>query len=102
MPQTFNTERPAVETAVLVYVNEDEDEDQLVEDELEGLCEAAHVQPIASIRQRLNRPQTSTFVGKGKLEEIASLVRETQADMVLVDGEVSGMQQRNLEEGIGK
>ena len=89
---------PAVEKAVLVYVNEDEAEDRLVEDELEGLCEAAHVEPVAGIRQRLDRPHKGTYVGKGKVEEIASLVREAEADVVLFDCELSGMQTRNLQE----
>ena len=97
MPQSFNTERPAVETAVLVFVNQDENEDRLVEDELVGLCEAAQVEPIASIRQRLDRPYKGTFVGTGKVGEIRALAKESRADIVLIDGEVSGMQQRNLE-----
>ncbi len=97
--QTSSTERPTtLETAVLVYVNEDENEDGLVEDELIGLCEAAHVEPIASIRQRLDRPYKGTYVGTGKVEEIAALAKDSQADLVLIDGEVSGMQQRNLQE----
>lgn len=91
-----------IETAVLVYVNLDEEDDSLVEGELEGLCEAAGVRPLASIRQRLDRPHKGTFVGKGKVQEIAMLARETGADLVLIDGEVSGMQQRNLEEAIGR
>lgn len=98
MPQAFNTERPTVESAVLVFVNDDENEDEMVEQELVGLCEAAQVEPVAFIRQRLERPYKGTFVGSGKVEEIAALARESQADLVLVDGEVSGMQQRNLEE----
>ncbi len=90
-----------IEKAVLVYINEDEEEDTVVEEELEGLCEAAQVEPIASIRQRLDRPHKGTFVGKGKVDEIAALAKESEADLVLIDGEVSGMQQRNLEERIG-
>ncbi len=101
MPQSFNTERPAVETAVLVFVNEDESEDRLVEDELVGLCEAAQVEPVASIKQRLERPYKGTYVGTGKVGEIAALAKESRADIVLIDGEVSGMQQRNLEEQMG-
>ena len=101
MPNSNLIEVP-IETAVLVYVNLDEEDDGLVEDELEGLCEAAGVQPLASIRQRLDRPHKGTFVGKGKVQEIAMLARECDADLVLIDGEVSGMQQRNLQEEIGK
>lgn len=88
------------ERAVLIYVNEDESEDRYVEDELEGLCEAAGVEPIASLRQRLDRPFQSTFIGKGKLADLVLLAREIDATLVLVDGEVSGMQQRNLEEAL--
>jgi GTP-binding protein HflX len=88
----------ALETAVLVVVNEDDAEDTMVEQELEGLCEAARVEPVAIIRQRLDRPYKGTYVGSGKVEEIAAIAAETGADMVLIDGEVSGMQQRNLEE----
>src|SRR5580658_10384405 len=90
-----------IEKAVLVYINEDEAEDIVVEEELEGLCEAAQVEPIASIRQRLDRPHKGTFVGTGKVVEIAALAKECEADLVLVDGEVSGMQQRNLQEAFG-
>lgn len=92
----------AVETALLVYINLDEEEDQVVEEELVGLCEAALVQPISSIRQRLDRPYKGTFVGTGKVQEIAALAKEDDVDLVLIDGEVSGMQQRNLEEAFGR
>jgi GTPase len=91
-----------LETAVLVVINEDEAEDSLVEDELEGLCEAAGVEPLSVIRQRLDRPFKGTFVGSGKVGEIAELARDLEADIVLIDGEVSGMQQRNLEEAFGR
>ncbi|HSI73836.1 MAG TPA: GTPase HflX, partial [Fimbriimonas sp.] len=87
-----------IEKAVLVYVNEDEAEDRLHEDELEGLCEAAGVEPLAGMRQRLDRPYKGTFIGSGKVGELAALVQESGADLVIVDGEISGMQHRNLEE----
>src|SRR5271154_1026941 len=99
--QKSNLHSPPVETAVLVYVNADEDMDQVVEDELEGLCEAAQVEPLAAIRQRLEKPHKANFVGTGKADEIAMLTRESHADMVLVDGELSGIQQRNLAETCG-
>ena len=89
-----------VEKAVLVYINEDEAEDRIVEEELEGLCEAALVEPVAGIRQRLERPHKGTYVGKGKVEEIASLVYESGADVALFDCELSGMQTRNLQEQV--
>jgi GTP-binding protein HflX len=87
----------AEEKALLVYINPESDDDRYVEEELVGLCEAAHVQPIAEIRQRLEEPIRATFLGKGKIEEVALLAKEVRADVVLFDGEVSGIQQRNLE-----
>jgi len=101
MPRTFQVNTETLERAVLVYVNEDEADDMHVEDELEGLCEAAGVEPVGSIRQRLDRPYRPTFVGKGKVEEVTMLAKEAGADIVLIDGEVTGMQQRNLEEAFG-
>ncbi len=97
MSRSHQVQTDALETAVLVFVNEDESEDRYVEDELAGLCEAAGVEPVAQIRQRLERPYRPTYVGKGKIDEIAMLAKQTEADIVLVDGEVSGIQQRNLE-----
>jgi GTPase len=88
----------AAEKAVLVFVNDDDTEDEYVEQEMLGLCEAAGVEPIAQIRQRQHRPVKATFLGKGKIEELAALASEVDADVVLIDGEVSGIQQRNLEE----
>ncbi len=84
------------ERAVLVLVNEDDSEDTVVEEELEGLCEAANVEPVAHIRQRLDRPYKGTYVGKGKVEEIKALVDDVDADVVIIDAELSGIQARNL------
>ena len=93
-----NLMEDTVERAVLVYINEDEAEDRIVEEELEGLCEAALVEPVAGIRQRLDRPHKGTYVGKGKVEEIAALAQESEADVAIFDCELSGMQTRNLQE----
>lgn len=87
---------------MLVFVNEDDEEDASVEEELAGLCEAALVEPVATLRQRLPRPNKATFVGKGKVEELKALVAETGADVVIVDGELTGIQQRNLEDAVGR
>lgn len=88
------------ERAVLVYINEDDAEDSYVEEELEGLCEAANVEVVGSLRQRLDSPVRATFLGKGKLEELAVVCREVGAEIAIFDGEVSGIQQRNLEDAI--
>lgn len=98
---TSETTQPE-ERAVLVFINAEADDDAYSEGEMEGLCEAAHVLPVAEIRQRLDEPIRSTFLGKGKIEEVAILAREVRADIVLFDGEVTGTQQRNLEKILEK
>ncbi|MCX7799084.1 MAG: GTPase HflX [Fimbriimonadales bacterium] len=97
----LDTSEP-LERAVLVFVNEDDEEDAYVEEELTGLCEAALVEPVASLRQRLPRPSKATFVGKGKVGELQAVVAETSAEVVIVDGELTGVQQRNLEEALNR
>jgi GTPase len=98
MSKTIDNLEGPEEKAVLVLVNSDESEDLAVEEELEGLCEAAHVTPIASIRQRLSRPYKTNYVGSGKVDEIAALVADTEANVLIVDAELSGIQSRNLGE----
>jgi len=100
MPKSSAVEEP-IERAILVYVNEDEADDQLVEEELEGLCEAARVEPVAGIRQRLDRPHKGTFIGSGKVEEIAAEVKAQEVELVIMDGALSPVQQRNLEKAFG-
>lgn len=88
------------EKAALVFVNEDDAEDAFVEAELEGLAEAAGVEVSGEIRQRLDRPNSSTYIGKGKVGELAAVVRETRADVAIVDAELNAIQTRNLTDGI--
>lgn len=88
------------ESAFLVYVNEDTSEDEYVEAELEGLCEAAHIAPLGFIRQRVDHPSKATFIGKGKVEEVRAHVLDTGAEVVLFDCELTGIQARNLGEAL--
>lgn len=91
-------EAKAEETAFLVFINEEEDEDDYVEAELEGLCEAAGLRCVGMMRQRLDRPYKTYFLGSGKADELAAAVQDTQPDVVIFDGELSGIQLRNLNE----
>jgi GTP-binding protein HflX len=52
---------------------------------------------VGSVTQRLAHPHPATYVGKGKLEEIKNLREELGYDLVMIDGELSPAQQRNLE-----
>ncbi|MCG9895729.1 MAG: GTPase HflX [Fimbriimonadaceae bacterium] len=95
-----NTEEK--ERLFLVYVNPDEGEDSLVEQELEGLADAAGGEIAGSLRQRVERPTKGTYIGSGKVIELEAAAAETQADSVVFDCELSGIQIRNLEEAVKK
>lgn len=90
------------EKFLLVFVNEDQNEDDVVEGELEGLVDAAGGVVVGSARQRVDRPYKGTYIGSGKVEEVRDACAEVQADGVIFDCELSGIQIRNLEEIIGK
>lgn len=66
-------------------------------DELAFLCETAGAHPIARFTQKLDQPNSVTFVGKGKLDEIRAYVQENEIGMVVFDDELSPKQLRNIE-----
>ena len=66
-------------------------------EELTRLTESAGASVASVVVQRRARPDPATFVGSGKVEAIRVRVRETGADLVIFDEELSAAQQRNLE-----
>lgn len=66
-------------------------------DELEFLAHTAQIQTVRTFTQRLEMPNSVTYVGKGKLEEIASMVEEDEVGLVIFDDELSPKQLRNIE-----
>ncbi|HIN87572.1 MAG TPA: GTPase HflX [Nitrospinaceae bacterium] len=65
--------------------------------ELKGLTETAHYNVISIVSQKLTRINPKSFIGKGKVEEIAQLIRHFSADIVIFDENLSPAQNRNLE-----
>jgi GTP-binding protein HflX len=88
------------EQVLLVFVNADASEDDMVEEELEGLVEAAEAEPAAWIRQRVERPLRASYLGSGKVLEVAALADELHVDAVVFDTELSGVQIKNLEAAV--
>ena len=86
--------------AILVGVQLGEDISYSME-ELKGLCEAASVESVGMVIQNMERPNSATLVGSGKVEEIRELCENMEADLVVFNDELSGMQLRNLEDAIG-
>lgn len=86
-------------TAILAGIQLREDISYSMED-LAGLAEADGVAVAGQMIQSLERPNTATLIGKGKVEELAELCRNMEADMVIFNDELSGVQLRNLEEAL--
>lgn len=86
--------------AILVGLQRNEDISYSME-ELKGLAEAAKVEVLGKMIQNLERPNTATLIGKGKVEELAEMVKNMEADTVIFNDELTGMQLRNLEDAVG-
>ena len=66
-------------------------------DELEFLAETLGIQTIKTYSQKLDKPDVRTFVGKGKLEEIRTFIKDQEIDVIIFDDDLSPSQLRNLE-----
>ena len=88
------------ETAILVgLVTNSQDKDKVQEylDELSFLVETAGGVPVERFTQNLDHPNSRTYVGTGKLDEIKQYVKASEIDMVVFDDELGGSQIRNIE-----
>lgn len=92
------------ERAVLVgLVHKDQTEEQLHEylDELVFLAETAGATTVKRFTQKLPHPDSRTFIGKGKLEEIKNYVQGKDVRIVIFDDELNGSQITNIEKALG-
>ncbi|MFJ8354520.1 GTPase HflX [Bacillus paramycoides] len=90
-----------LQRAVLVGVNLGNESDFAYSmEELENLAEACDVEVIGQVTQNLQRVNPSHYIGKGKIEEVATYVKEIDANMVIFNDELSPSQIRNLEEDL--
>ena len=90
--------------AVLVgVIQKDNTEIQVNEylDELTFLSETAGAIAVKRFTQRLPHPDSRTFVGKGKLEEIKQYVKQKGIPLVIFDDELTGSQISNIEKELG-
>lgn len=104
MGDYYSTETE-VETAVLVGLalpGTTNETAQEYLDELSFLSETLGVKPKKQFQQRLQKQDSKTFVGSGKLQEIKDYVDEHEIDMVIFDDELTPSQMRNLENFFSK
>lgn len=66
--------------------------------ELRALAETAGSEVLEGLIQRRDKPDPSTYIGAGKLDDLRAIVRSTGADTVICDGELSPSQLRTLED----
>ena len=70
-------------------------------DELRRLCETAGLEVLGREYQTMQNPSPSTFVGQGKLQEIATKARQMRVKTLVFDEELSPAQGRNIQEALG-
>jgi len=85
----------------LVTAKQDENKAHDYLDELEFLLDTAGAIPDKRFVQKLPMPDSRTFVGAGKIQEIAEYVKAANIDIVVFDDELSGSQTRNIEKELG-
>lgn len=99
-----HTTAPKEETVVLVaIITQLQDEAKVQEylDELAFLAETAGIKPVKRFTQKMNTPDSGTFIGSGKLQQVKDYVDEHKVDYVIFDDDLSPSQLRNLEKALG-
>ena len=94
------TEEQHIERAVFVgVIKQGDDERQVMEylDELEFLAETAGAVGVKKFIQKVDRPDSRTYIRSGKLLEIKQYVEENEIEVVIFDDELSPTQLRNIE-----
>ena len=95
-----NSQEP--EVAVLVGIDMGLYNAQVSMDELEELARTAGAVVAAKIIQKRDKPDSATYVGSGRLEEIKSFTEANDVDLLIFDGELTPSQQRNIEDELAQ
>src|SRR5664280_2860381 len=99
----IETNKPR-ERAILIgvlYHGQDESEVEDFLEELSFLTETAGAEPVKRFIQKLDAQNPRTFVGSGKITEIASFISENKVDIAIFDDELTPSQLRNIEDALG-
>lgn len=85
------------ERAVLVSVDTGEFDVDSSLKELEELAKTAGAEVICQMTQKREAPEPGTYLGRGKLEELSEFCENEKPDLVIIDGELTPAQQKNIE-----
>ena len=101
MAKTFGTQEQ-IEKALLVGVSFDKTVTDIEGNlaELKGLAKTAGLEVVGYVFQNIKENTPATLIGKGKVEEVAMAVKDTEADVVILDCELTGSQINNLQNAV--
>ena len=104
MPNTLSDHKVAPERAILIGVTSKiQDADQLNEylEELAFLAETAGAITVKRFIQKLDHPDSKSYVGKGKMQEIIEYIKTNNIQIAIFDDELTPSQIRNIDSIIG-
>jgi GTP-binding protein HflX len=83
-----------------VYSHGNQEDAEISLKELAALCETAGAEVLDGVLQRKPHPDPATYLGRGKVQELAGIVRSEGADTVVADTELAPSQRRALEDAV--
>lgn len=86
-----------ISRALLISVDSGEYDAEASLEELFELVKSAGAEPELSVMQKLDRPESATYLGSGKLKEIAQICDKREIDIIVADSELSPTQIKNIE-----
>jgi len=99
----IETNKPLERAILIGILNKGQDVSEVEDflDELSFLTQTAGAEPVKRFIQKLDVPNPRTFVGSGKINELALFVTENKIDIAIFDDELTPSQLRNIEEALG-
>jgi GTP-binding protein HflX len=82
---------------VIVAVGKDEEKIKESLEEMKGLCKTLGVEVVEWLWQKRAKPDPATYLGKGKLQKLKEVVEFCEADLVVVDDEITPVQYKNMQ-----
>lgn len=82
---------------MIVAVGKDEEKIKESLEEMKGLCKTLGVEVVEWLWQKRAKPDPATYLGKGKLQKLKEVVEFCEADLVVVDDEITPVQYKNMQ-----
>ncbi len=95
LSSTYDAAGMKTERAILAGIDQNAGYDTLAE--LAALCDTAGIEVVGRELQRKRAPDSATYIGSGKAEEIKLTASAAEADLIVFDDELTAIQMRNLE-----